>query len=1039
MFMNFKKHFFIGFLFLLCAGFSFAQSRKLNLTSKENSKDKTESVGIEPPRIELAKNQICNVYAIDYSPDGKHIVAGYNNNLVRIWNATTGKMEHVLKGHTGVVWSVAYSPDGKMIISGSADKTIKCWDVETGNLIRTLPDKKGDKGHTSIVSYVTFNPSGTYIASGSSDKSVKFWDASTGMLLQTLSDTHSKTVAAISYSKSGRYVATASWDKTTKIYHTMGGIERNLLTGHKSAVYAVEFSPDENFIATGSADGTIRIYDVENGNFVRAITDIAGEVWTLSYSPDGKIIAVGTSDGSVITFDSNTGKKLTKFDGHQKEVRSCVFDLKGKHLFTGDSEGIIKMWDVEKGTLLVTMLQVTDGEWVTWTPDGFLTGSDGALSELSYTVGDKKYSLDEIKSTVLRPDVVAAQMQGTDRPEIDDDDTFAALVARDSSPDIQFVVTNADGSKRNNNSKRDVLVSMKVTDTGSGIGRVYVKLNGRAFLVSEGETSIRGQTHNFSSMTPLSLRHGKNTISVSVFDATNQKEHQSAQSEFEWAGNVQKSRLFVLAAGVDKYTDKNVAQLGGCVADAKAFAETSRLYAGDLYTNVFERVLADGAVTHQNLLNTIREFGQSVEPDDVFIFYLAGHGITHSDGEYYYIPIDFKSTGNNAVEKYGVSKWEIISALSTVRAENITVILDTCNSASFNTKQPSLAEMELMNKQAIIEKLGSLSGFDLIAACTSTQVAVENFKGHGVFTYCLLDGIKGAADLDQNGQVTSAELATYVIKEVPIQANKQFGYKQEPQRSQPKFDFPMFGRLNPLDGQSLKEALEIAKLVREKGLDLEAATAKVKEVYVGTVVIEQNTVEPGSATQKFEIVEDIIPDEVALEENENLEVTEKPKKKELPSGYYPKAAGIYIDMGGVKGAYSEGFDLGFNFYPFAFAAKHLFIGGDIDIMFTNISSKYSDKTSVSGLNFFTIDLLMGASFNIKIFRPYIAGGFGGYVCGKTGGEDSGSKAPTGLVLKMNTGLDFVLKHFSIGFVYKFSWLMDSGFFDAYGASIGFSW
>lgn len=858
--MKTKQFFFFFNFIFLCINFSFPQgSRKLSL--EQTKKEKTQKEAAAPakinevPRIELSNNQICNVYALDYSPDGKHLVAGYNNNLVRIWDISTGQMLHELKGHTGVVWSVAYSPDGKMIVSGSADKTIKCWNAENGKLIRTLPDKKGDKGHTAIVSYVTFNPNGTYIASGSSDKSVKFWDSSTGMLLQTLADTHSKTIAAIAYSNSGRYVATASWDNTVKIYHAMGGIERNLLTGHNDAVYAVQFSPDEKYIATGSADRTVRIYDVESGNFIRAFSGIQGQVWSIAYSPDGKSIVTGNSDGSVILFDAETGKKIKSFNGHMKEVRSCVFDISGKHLYTGDSEGIIKMWDVEKGQLVVTMLQLTDGNWVTWTTDGFLTGSEGALGQLSYTVGNKKYSLDEIKSTVYRPDIVAAKMQDTVTPDYSDTDTFADLIARDSAPNFAFEILNTDGSKRKDNKNRDFLVDMKITDTGSGIGNIYIKLNGRAFIVSESLSSTKGQVHKITSPTPLSLRQGKNTVSISVFDSKNKKEYKSDSVEVEWQGNVQKSRLFILAAGVDKYTDKAVAELSGCVADAKALLETSRSYAGDLYLNVFERLLTDKDVTRKNLVSAIKEFGASVQPDDVFILYLAGHGITHTDGDYYFIPYDFKNSGPNPIVNYGLSKWELISALSTVNAENITVILDTCNSASFSSKQPSNEELMRMSKQAIIERMGALSGFDLITACTSTQVALDNFKGHGIFTYCLLDGIKGAADLDQNGQVTSAELATYVIKEVPIQSYKKFGYKQEPQRSQPKFDFPMFGKLNPLEGQSIKEALEIAKLVREKGIDLEAATEQVRVIYVekGGSNIEQSVSDNIKETDEYKM------------------------------------------------------------------------------------------------------------------------------------------------------------------------------------------
>ena len=39
--------------------------------------------------------------------------------------------------------------------------------------------------------------------------------------------------------------------------------------------------------------------------------------------------------------------------------------------------------------------------------------------------------------------------------------------------------------------------------------------------------------------------------------------------------------------------------------------------------------------------------------------------------------------------------------------------------------------------------------------------------GHGVFTYYLLDGLKGKADLDADGIITVDEAYTYVSKKVP--------------------------------------------------------------------------------------------------------------------------------------------------------------------------------------------------------------------------------------------------------------------------------
>jgi WD40 repeat protein len=78
---------------------------------------------------------------------------------------------HILKGHSSVVWSVAFSPDGKRLASGSQDNTIKLWDTVTGKELLTL------KGHSRMVDSVAFSPDGKRLASaeGQGGK-IKLWD-----------------------------------------------------------------------------------------------------------------------------------------------------------------------------------------------------------------------------------------------------------------------------------------------------------------------------------------------------------------------------------------------------------------------------------------------------------------------------------------------------------------------------------------------------------------------------------------------------------------------------------------------------------------------------------------------------------------------------------------------------------------------------------------------------------------------------------------------------------------------------------------------
>ena len=71
-----------------------------------------------------------------FSSDGMRVVSGAGDGTVRIWNATSGQVLQVLKGHTRSVGSVAFSLDDECVVSGSSDKTMRVWDATSGECLR---------------------------------------------------------------------------------------------------------------------------------------------------------------------------------------------------------------------------------------------------------------------------------------------------------------------------------------------------------------------------------------------------------------------------------------------------------------------------------------------------------------------------------------------------------------------------------------------------------------------------------------------------------------------------------------------------------------------------------------------------------------------------------------------------------------------------------------------------------------------------------------------------------------------------------------
>src|SRR5579862_7410162 len=87
------------------------------------------------PRI--LGGQLGSIASVAWSPDGKVLASAHVDQMVRLWDVSTGQLLKTLQGHTAPLTSVAWSPDGKTLASGG-DTTARLWDPVAGQLLRTL-------------------------------------------------------------------------------------------------------------------------------------------------------------------------------------------------------------------------------------------------------------------------------------------------------------------------------------------------------------------------------------------------------------------------------------------------------------------------------------------------------------------------------------------------------------------------------------------------------------------------------------------------------------------------------------------------------------------------------------------------------------------------------------------------------------------------------------------------------------------------------------------------------------------------------------
>ncbi|MGP1440333.1 MAG: caspase family protein [Treponema sp.] len=773
--------------------------------------------------LQIITGHIEEIVLVRYSPDEKYIAGASTGGTIRLWDVASGRCVKTLIGHTGSISHIVYSPNGKYLASDSGDGTIKLWDVSTGRCVKTLT------GHTGSISHIVYSPNGKYLASTDRDEKIKLWEVQTGNCLKTLDGYKEYDLNSLVYSADGKYLVSTGdrilakiWEvetgnciktfekdnknlwgdygylevspdglylagtvdgETIKLWKIRDGkcIEKTLIAHINSIHSIIAFSPDGMYLTCASGDGIIKICDIKTGKCIKELVDNSMFVSKMEYSPKGKYLALASLDHNTISlWEVDTGKFINNLHVNLYDTQ-IIYSPDDKYLTTISNQSILKFWNVGTGELLATTLNLKDGEWLTYTPEGFFVGSEWATKNLVHIVdGMRTVGIDQMYDHLYRPDLVSSKLNGEDISAYAKKVNFENLVRSGSAPITAFL--NLDEEIAN----RDVAIEYSIQNTGGGIGEVNLILNGKNIRLAETVPSTSGQTLYFSHT--VTLQNGKNILELYAKNKAGKVESLRVSKMLNWNGNVRKPNLYVLTVAVNKYRDREL-QLKYAVPDAEAIIKGFESQKKSLYQNILTFNLFDGNVTKEGLKTSFQELSKKVEADDVFVFYIAGHGMTYEDGDYYYLPSDFRYTGSESIAKGGISKNDLTRFLSLIKAGKTLVLLDTCNSGSFlDSSARGLTE------KTAIDRLTRSTGHATIAASTDRQSAMEGYEGHGIFTYILVEGLSGKADKDGDGFITLQELSAYAEEEVPRRSYEKWGYEQTPMRDLRKQDFPIYMR-----------------------------------------------------------------------------------------------------------------------------------------------------------------------------------------------------------------------------------------------------
>jgi uncharacterized caspase-like protein len=346
-------------------------------------------------------------------------------------------------------------------------------------------------------------------------------------------------------------------------------------------------------------------------------------------------------------------------------------------------------------------------------------------------------------------------------------------------------------------------------------GRIYTAINGEAANTICGNIRAGREgkviTCDLESKPRFHFQPGKNVVEISATDRDNNSYYASYVliAGREPLGNAASSsksqpvsarfsgRKFAAIIGVSRYQfhDAGLNDLQYADADARSVRDFLLQPSGGGFKASDIIYMENSGATTDVVRDALMRLLPKAGPSDLVFIYIASHGSPDpfEPQKLYFLMNDTKVA---SMPKTGLGMFELQELLDhMVRAQRVVVFIDACHSAGVaGTKLVTGRQLERLENNVFnlyASKLYRETGRAVLTSSDVNEISEEGANwggGHGVFTWALLEGLRGAADVNRDHVITAGEVFDYVSSFV----RKETSSRQNPRAlSGTNKDFPL--------------------------------------------------------------------------------------------------------------------------------------------------------------------------------------------------------------------------------------------------------
>jgi WD40 repeat protein len=739
------------------------------------------------------------------SPNGNNIVFIYSDQTVKVFDATSGKFVKKFKGPYAELFDVYVSSTG--IIAMISKNELQLWDWKKEQLLQKfiLPED---------ATKAAFSGANNLLAIGQKDGITSIFDLKNQKLIREIK-INKHHIGAIAIHPNGTDIViggivTSNFSpQTLSMFDIVSGIEK-LKSVEKGYFTMLAFNKSGSEIMAAGLNGSVTktLLMTLDGKDLRLKKKFDSES-NLSNSRvpygglvDGDRLFALTLAQAFNVNDSQTGALMFTTKSEKNKIPPFprfgvgsfnVFPLQEKGrkiLLNSTKNNINQIFDPESNAIIGYFFSDSNDDFAIVSRDGRVEGTPQALSKLYWTSrnSSKKTSLESTFAQKFTPKLLSQMLIENTSGQVafDVDDVVEKI------PVLALKSVNGQAPTTGNffqSTQKKTQVVIEVKENIAEVKDVMLYQNAKLIQRMPNQSSP-----GFSFDVVLNSSFGEENYFYAV--ATSKSGIEAEKIKFivnyKTVTN-EKPNLYLITIGINQYKNPKY-NLNYAQADAESVATLLGQTSSSLFGEIIAIPILNDKAIKANISNAFEEVSKkSVEQDVLFVYY-AGHGVM-SEGraratEFFIVPFDVTQLygKDEMLFEKGISAEEIKGYATRINAQKQIFILDACQSAG---ALETVAARGAVEEKAIAQMARSTGTF-WITASGSEQFATEFEKlGHGVFTYALLEGIKGGADANGDHKLTIRELSTYIENKVPELSEQYKGLPQFPSAYSFGNDFPI--------------------------------------------------------------------------------------------------------------------------------------------------------------------------------------------------------------------------------------------------------